>query len=820
MQQLLNLIEFTISISTKLQRTRSAREVQMLLKEEFMRSGYVMVVFGLSDDGSKIVVREVDAKFEKLRSIPGMRLEGLEFGAEHVKDYMALIMSGETVQFSFRNAAELVLPPRLSRAVCSEVVEGMGLEIGTISPIRVRGKVIGIFYMATPRLSEFLTIPIKSLTEHISNALERIELESDRTNAEDALRLKNILLTTQQETSLDGVLIVDENARIINCNQKFVEMWQIPPKLIASGSDEVILKSVLGKIADPQSFVKKVNHLYEHRQEHSRDEIVFKDGRIVDRYSAPMFGQGRYYGRIWYFRDITEMKRYEESLKERDIRLKKFGTQVPGMLYQYVMRPDGTSFLPFTTDGIKAIFGCSPDDVKDNIKPILDVVFPEDQQRFMASIEDSAKRMTPWQCEYRVKVHRKPVRWMWGHSVPERMPDGSIIWHGFNTDITERKKAEDALRESEVRFRTAFDKAATGMVIVSLDGTFLKANAAFCRMLGYSKGEMVGKRVVDVTHPDDIARSLRILKRQGMPNARAQTFEKRYLKKNGETVWGYSISNTVKGNGGRAIYLLAQIADITDRKKLEEENRRHSEHLEALVEERTEKLKDIERLAAIGETTTWVGHDLRNPLQSIVNTVYLMRDTINRCTHLRDKEFMLGSLERLERNVRYMDGIVSNLNEYARPTPPKRSPVRMPSLISEALDRTTIPQEISVRKDLAPVTTEVDRAMILRALVNVLTNAVQAMPDGGVLSVSCAPYAGGAKIEVEDTGHGIDPADMDKLFKLFFTKKPKGMGMGLPVTKKFVEMHGGTLDIRSELGKGTKVTIWLPMKERQKTEAS
>ncbi|HPC28415.1 MAG TPA: PAS-domain containing protein, partial [Candidatus Methanomethylicus sp.] len=314
MQQLLNLIEFTISISTKLQRAQSAREVQTLLKEEFARSNYVMVIFGLSDDGSKIVVRELDARFEKLRSIPGIKLEGLEFGAEHVKEYMAHIMSGETVQFSFRNAVEMVLPPRLSEAVCNEVVESMGLEVGTLSPIRVRGRVAGIFYMATPRLSEFLTIPIKSLAEHISNALERVALESERKRAEDALRFKNILLTTQQETALDGILIVDENAKIINYNQKFVEMWQIPPKLMATGSDEVIFKSVLDKIADPQSFAKRVKYLYEHRQEHSRDEIVFKDGRILDRYSAPMIGQGRHYGRIWYFRDITEMKRYEESL--------------------------------------------------------------------------------------------------------------------------------------------------------------------------------------------------------------------------------------------------------------------------------------------------------------------------------------------------------------------------------------------------------------------------------------------------------------------------------------------------------------------------
>ena len=134
-----------------------------------------------------------------------------------------------------------------------------------------------------------------------------------RKRAEEELLLKNALLSAQQEVSIDGILAVDSEGKAILFNQRFIEIWKIPPEAMASKSDERLLQSVQYLLADPQAFLEKIRHLYTHRQETIRDEIALVDGRVLDRYSAPMFaGDGNYFGRVWYFRDITDRKRAEE----------------------------------------------------------------------------------------------------------------------------------------------------------------------------------------------------------------------------------------------------------------------------------------------------------------------------------------------------------------------------------------------------------------------------------------------------------------------------------------------------------------------------
>ena len=140
---------------------------------------------------------------------------------------------------------------------------------------------------------------------------------SARKQAEEELKMRNILLSTQQEVSIDGILVVDENGTMTSFNRRFVEIWAIPGDVLESKSDERALQWILGNLVDPDEFITRVRHLYENRTEMSRDEIGLKDGRILDRYSAPMLGDdGKYYGRIWYFRDITKRKRAEAELEE------------------------------------------------------------------------------------------------------------------------------------------------------------------------------------------------------------------------------------------------------------------------------------------------------------------------------------------------------------------------------------------------------------------------------------------------------------------------------------------------------------------------
>ena len=141
-------------------------------------------------------------------------------------------------------------------------------------------------------------------------------------------------------------------------------------------------------------------------------------------------------------RDLTERKQAEAALHERDQRLANCSANMPGMLYQFLRRPDGSYCVPFASANIKPIFGVAPEEVRQDASPIIQAIVPEDRARVVESIEESAREITPWSCEYRVRLPDQSVRWMEGRSTPQPLPDGSILWHGYNADITERKRGE------------------------------------------------------------------------------------------------------------------------------------------------------------------------------------------------------------------------------------------------------------------------------------------------------------------------------------------------------------------------------------------
>jgi PAS domain S-box-containing protein len=160
---------------------------------------------------------------------------------------------------------------------------------------------------------------------------------SIRKKALEELKFRNVILSTQIESTPDGLLIVDLDGRIISYNHNFITMFNISPDVVATGSDDLAIQSILSSIVEPEQFLEKVRYLYQNRTEKSSDEIRFKDGRIIDRYSSPMIGQdGTYYGRVWYFRDITEKKHAEmkiiEALHEKEVLLKEIHHRVKNNL--------------------------------------------------------------------------------------------------------------------------------------------------------------------------------------------------------------------------------------------------------------------------------------------------------------------------------------------------------------------------------------------------------------------------------------------------------------------------------------------------------
>ncbi len=175
----------------------------------------------------------------------------------------------------------------------------------------------------------------------------------------------------------------------------------------------------------------------------------------------------------------------EALLGERDALLRKLSQQIPGVIYQYLQRADGTSCFPYASEGIRDIYEVTPEQVRESAEDVFRVLHPDDIEMIVASINRSIATLEPWGCEYRVRLPRRGLRWLEGRSVPERLPDGGTLWHGYIHDVTERHEADDALRRSEATFRTLVEHAPEAIVIMSVEsGKFVEANHNAERLFG------------------------------------------------------------------------------------------------------------------------------------------------------------------------------------------------------------------------------------------------------------------------------------------------------------------------------------------------
>jgi PAS domain S-box-containing protein len=252
--------------------------------------------------------------------------------------------------------------------------------------------------------------------------------------------------------------------------------------------------------------------------------------------------------------------------------------------------------------------------------------------------------------------------------------------------------------------------------------------------------------------------------------------------------------------------IFAAARDITEQKKAEER-----------AQEVAKKLKDTERLAAIGATAGMVGHDIRNPLQAITSDVYLAKTELASIPESEGKNSIQESLTEIEKNIDYINKIVQDLQDYARPLNPNPGEVDLKLIIEKLLQKNGLPANIkaSVRFEDEATKFFVDADYLNRILYNLVTNAVQAMPKGGKLTVTAHKESNDMVIAVTDTGVGIPQDIQSKIFTPMFTTKSKGQGFGLPVVKRMTESLGGTVTFESQEGRGTTFMIRLPTRSNK-----
>jgi two-component system, cell cycle sensor histidine kinase and response regulator CckA len=381
-------------------------------------------------------------------------------------------------------------------------------------------------------------------------------------------------------------------------------------------------------------------------------------------------------------------------------------------------------------------------------------------------------------------------------------------------DITERKQAEESLRASEKRFRSIFQHSGSGMAIVSPDFHFLQANDGFCRMLGYTESELLGKTFQDVTHPEDRPVGGELTRRVLSGEMAMFQLEKRYLRMDGTVVWGLVSSTLIRDAQNKPLYFITQIQDLTDRKAAEEQKRL----LEA-------QFIQAQKMESVGRLAGGVAHDFNNMLGVILGHAELAINEVDPDQPLHD------NLKEIYKAAKNSADLTRQLLAFARKQTIAPETLDLNQTVTSMLKmlQRLIGEDINLKwhpmESLWQV--KIDPSQVDQMLANLCVNARDAIEGSGKITIETrnttldegyrAAHLGSVPGEyvtlaVSDDGCGMDKETLAQIFEPFFTTKgiTKGTGLGLSTVYGIVKQNNGFIHACSEIGHGTTFNIYLP----------
>ncbi|MCB2187203.1 MAG: PAS domain S-box protein [Deltaproteobacteria bacterium] len=514
--------------------------------------------------------------------------------------------------------------------------------------------------------------------------------------------------------------------------------------------------------------------------------------------------------------DVTEQRQSELALAENEMMLRQLADNLPGvMVYQAVVHPDGRRRFTYVGGNVERLHEVTVEEVMADPSALYDQILPDHLLRLAAAELAAVRDHTPFRAEVQCRLPSGRLAWLDLASTPRRQPDGSVIWDGVEVDTTERKLAEQALAESEERFRILSEESPLGLSLITPDGYYEYLNPAFQKIFGYTLTDIPrGKDWFNLAFPDPAARQEALehwqkdLEGSRLGEVRPRTFL--VTTKTGEqkTV----LFRPVTTPSGRQFIIYE---DITQRLQAEKD-----------LAQLQEQLYQSQKLEALGMLASGIAHDFNNVLQVISGYVQLVLGVESLPPESRQR------LEQVNDSIGRAAGLIKSLVSLARRTEAGRQRVDLNREVARTVKVLghALPRMIEVRAELEPHLPEVggDAAQLEQVLLNLGNNAAQAMPQGGVLQFLTRQVSSRQEpeilppglapgdyvvLEVSDTGVGMDEATRSHVFEPFFTTKPQGEGTGLGLSTAYgiVTNHGGRIFCQSAPGRGATFTVYLPV---------
>ena len=446
--------------------------------------------------------------------------------------------------------------------------------------------------------------------------------------------------------------------------------------------------------------------------------------------------------------------------------------------------------------------GYDPGAMNSGPDPWASLIHPTDQPRVMNALSDHLAGLTPtFEARYRIRGHGGDWHWVIDRGrVVERSHTGQprrVL--GISADVTDRQRADEALAASERRFRACFDSAYQMQTLLDDEGRVLEANRTALEFAGLGLAAMRGRPLWDLpcwSGPDGPAERVRADVAEALQGRSVRRELELESRDGGMLLLELSLS-PIQGTGGQVTQLLIDGRDVTVRKRAED------------------VLREVQSLTTMGRMAARVAHEINNPLAGIQNAFLLIKDAVP-AEH--PHRAYVGAVER---EISRIAGVTRQLYETYRPEHNGAHGTSVTSLVGDAvalLEQLNRASGVRIEVDLSgvPGTVRLPEAILRQALYNLVQNAVEASPPGGLVEVAATVEAGVFVLKVSDRGPGIPPEIRERVFEPFFTTKPVtvrtgGMGLGLSLVGRSVQALGGQVEIQDRPGGGTEFVVRLPI---------